>query len=99
MGSHARATMDPDADTPLDRLVHATQAAVRAEHGRSTPDIDRLVHEATRGVVFRFHLALRISDVTDRVQERAELVLLVLTMMLNLPCHRPSRAAPHRAPP
>ena len=69
---------------PLDRLAHEAAEAIRGARSRSTPETDEAVRAAVLSVVFRFQLVLRIIDVTERFQERAELVLLALTAGLNL---------------
>lgn len=70
---------------PLDRLARETKEAAQAQT-RGLPRDERAeaVRSAIFATIFRFQLVLRIIDVTDRVQDRAELVLLALTTAANL---------------
>src|SRR5712691_7324334 len=61
---------------PLDRLARETKDAAEAQvRGLPRDERDRAVRSAILATVFRFQLVLRIVELTDRVQERAELVL------------------------
>ena len=74
---------------PLDRLAREAKDAAEAQNrGLPRDDRDRAVRSAILATVFRFQLVLRIVELTDRVQERAELVLLALTTALNLAIER-----------
>jgi hypothetical protein len=80
-------------DMPLDRLPREAIASVRRRHPRGSPDVEAAVREEIRGVVFRFHLVIRIIDVTDGALRQEALVHALLTAQVGLTLEAEERAA------
>jgi hypothetical protein len=80
-------------DLPLDRLPREAIAAVRRRHARNSSEVEAAVREEIRSVVFRFHLVVRIIDVTDAALRQEALVHALLTAQVGLTLEAEERAA------